>query len=772
MASQVAVAEVAVVPKFVGFRSKTTKEVDGTAKVAAQGFSRIFSKTGTDSGKTVGAGFKKAFDQSSKGTSDRLTKALQADVAKASRALSTARDKERDAIGKVRVAQAQLNEANKKYAAESSQVIRAQERLETSSRQLRQSHSRTEEATDDLKKAQGELANAADRAGDELSDAGKRGVNGFRSSVVGGVKSFALPLIGAFAALGIGRIAVNAFNDAKDFFLGSIDIASDLAESVNAVQVSYGDAADAVLKLGENSAQAFGLSKRDLNSYSTQFSSFVKTIAGSGGDVAGTLEDLVGRGTDFASVFNLDVADALALFQSGLAGETEPLRKYGKDLSAARVEAYALAHGIGDGTGELTEAQKVQARYGALMEQTNDVAGDFVATQDEVANANRTNAAEWENVRASLGDSFLPIAKDLAGVLGDDVIPVIADLVEEYGPELADAFKDSVPQFKQLADEVLPLLPGLFKELAESLPPFIDFLMTVLPAGIETAGKFANGAQQISDFFTGVGEYLDESNAKWANGAEQIGGFFDAVGQRFEESKGQLENGAEQWGTFFEGLGANLENGGQQIATYFDESNARWANGWTQISTFFGEVGAAFENGKQQLSDFAGTVGTKIEEAIEFIRTLPERAMEALGDLGDDLIQSGRDFMGGFIQGIKESPVGEAVSGVLDWVGGFFPHSPALRGPFAGSGWTKLAKSGEATWDQYLSGMGKTGPDFPEFPGTPRGQGSAGTATPYAVGSSAGAAVSQVNYFDKTDPWVAAQLANQMLASAARRARS
>ena len=39
-------------------------------------------------------------------------------------------------------------------------------------------------------------------------------------------------------------------------------------------------------------------------------------------------------------------SDALALFQSGLAGETEPLRKFGIDLSAAAVEAHAIATGI------------------------------------------------------------------------------------------------------------------------------------------------------------------------------------------------------------------------------------------------------------------------------------------------------------------------------------------------------------------------------------------------------------------------------------------
>lgn len=664
MGSQVAVAEIAVVPTFKGFRSLVTKETDGSAKAGAQGFSRIFSKTGADTGKTVGTGFKTAFEQSAKGTADKVTKALEADVAKASRALSAARLKEQDSVGKVRVAQAQLNEANKKYTSDSSQVIRAQERLATASRQLETAHEGTEKATDDLKRSQGELARAADRAGDELAEAGNRGVTGFRSNVVGGVKSFAGPLVAAFAALGIGNIVADAFRGAKDFVLGSIDIASDLSESVNAVQVAYGDAADEVLKLGENSAQAFGLSKRDLNGYATQFSSFVSTIAGAGGDVAGTLQTLVGRGTDFASVFNTDVSEALRLFQSGLAGETEPLRKYGIDLSAATVEAYALANGIGDGVGALTEAEKVQARYGSLLEQTAKVQGDFANTSSELANQNRINAAEWDNVQAKIGTAFLPVAKELATILGDDVIPVIADLAEKHGPGLAQAFADVLPQLTSLAQEVLPQLPGLFASVAESLPAIVGAISVMAPLLLSTAEGF-NGVTST------------------------VGGFFDLISGN--TSPEELSNKM-----------LSLQGPvGDAARAYADA-------GYTIGSA----IGAA-----------AREVGIKVNEIISFIGSLPSRAVSAVGDLSNTLVGSGRALMDGFLRGIRSmiDDITSTVSNAIDWVMGFFPNSPAKRGPLSGAGWTRLGKSGEAFWDQWLGGMGGDEPPFPGLPGAPGG---------------------------------------------------
>lgn len=198
---------------------------------------------------------------------------------------------------------------------------------------------------------------------------------------------------------------------------GAITAASNLGESMNAVNVTFGEAASGVHALGEESAQSLGLSTEAFNALAVRFSSFASTIAGPGGDVAKTLDDLTTRAADFASVMNIDVAQAAELFQSGLAGETEPLRQYGIDLSAAAVEAHAMSVGIGDGTRALTEAEKVQARYSLLLQQTSQVQGDFANTSDSAANRQRILAAEFENAKAKLGESLLPVFSQAVGVL-------------------------------------------------------------------------------------------------------------------------------------------------------------------------------------------------------------------------------------------------------------------------------------------------------------------------------------------------------------------
>lgn len=662
MGSQVAVAEVAVVPTFKGFRRKTTAETEGAARESSRGFSRIFAKTGTDTGKTVGSGFKKAFEQSSKGLSDKVTKALEADVAKASRALSTARLKEQDAIGKVRLAQAQLNEANQKYEKDSSQVIRAQERLATASRQLETAHEGTERATDDLKRAQGELARAADRAGDEIADAGDRGVKGFRSNVVGGVRGFAGPLVAAFAALGIGSIVADAFREAKDFVLQSITLASGLEQSIGGVDAIFKESAEQIHGWAKGAADAVGLSRNQYNELSTVIGSQLKNMGVPLDEVAGKTNNLIGLAADLAATYGGTTADAVSAVSSLLRGERDPIERYGVSISDAVLEAGLLAKGLDDLEGPARDEAKRQETLAALYAQTADAQGAFGREFDTLAGKQQRAAAEWENIRTELGEAFLPVMSDMASILREDVLPVIAELVEKHGPELAEAFAEALPSLTELARELLPELPGLIKSFADALPAVIGFLSVVTPMliGFMTAG---NNVMQAYGLLFG----LLSGNTS------------------FEEFRQDL---------------LSIEGPIGDVLRWVDGLTGGWGT---------------------DMLGMAVTTRTKIGEIIGFIQSLPQKAKDAVAGAGKWLVASGKALIDGFIRGMRQSPVGSAVKSILDWVRGFFPNSPAKRGPLSGSGWTKLRQSGAAYWEQWVDGMGGDGPTFPGFPGAPGG---------------------------------------------------
>lgn len=263
----------------------------------------------------------------------------------------------------------------------------------------------------------------------------------------------------------------------------SIAAASDLNESLNAVNVSYGKQAAGVKALGEQAAESLGLSNTEFNSLAVQFSSFANTIAGGEGrKVVGTLDDLTTRASDFASVMNLDVSDAAQLFQSGLAGESEPLRRYGIDLSAATVQAYAYANGIAESGTELTAAQKVQAAYGSLMKQTAKTQGDFTNTSGELANASRILGARWEDAKAKLGTALLPLMKDAVGFVNREGVPAFERFADWFQKDGAPAISGFVDELKPLANSILPAAASALGDVRDAGKAALPYVKDIIDA--------------------------------------------------------------------------------------------------------------------------------------------------------------------------------------------------------------------------------------------------------------------------------------------------
>lgn len=326
-----------------------------------------------------------------------------------------------------------------------------------------------------IAKEMGGAGNIGDKVG---KDAGGK----FKSGFGGALKGIAAIAGTALATIGVGR-----------FFGDAVEQSSRLGESLNAVSVAYGDASAEVIKLGETAATRLGVSTATFNEAAVRFSAFSQRVVGEGGNQAEFIDDITSRATDFASVFNIDVSEALQVFQSGLSGEAEPLKRFGINLLDSEVKAFAMANGIGEVGRELTETEKVQARYGLLLESTEKTAGDFANTSDGLANSQRILSANFENMQATVGDALTPAFASLTTAL----VPVVEQLGEALVPVLADltpvisSIAGSIPG---LLESMLPLIPiigevaEIFLELAiQLLPVFVELLDKLLPVFAELA---------------------------------------------------------------------------------------------------------------------------------------------------------------------------------------------------------------------------------------------------------------------------------------------
>jgi len=293
---------------------------------------------------------------------------------------------------------------------------------------------------------------------------------------------------------GVGKVAAavgGAFAAAKivGFAKDSVAAASDLNESWSKVGVVFGKSAGEVYKWSTSSATAIGLSQQKALEAASTYGNLAVALGLPPAQAAKMSTSLVGLAGDLASFNNVPVGDALDALRSGLTGEVEPLRRFGVSLSQAQVQAEALRMGLAKapvdmakvttqtarlamaqrnaaeatkkyganskqaqaanlavsssqqaltksmagGKVELTAAQKAQATYSLIMQQTAVAQGDFARTSSGLANQQRIAAAQFENTKATLGTALLPVVNTFAQLLTSTLIPaltVVANVIK------------------------------------------------------------------------------------------------------------------------------------------------------------------------------------------------------------------------------------------------------------------------------------------------------------------------------------------------------
>lgn len=204
-----------------------------------------------------------------------------------------------------------------------------------------------------------------------------------------------------------------------DFGKKAINLASDLQEVQNVVDVTFGEGAADVNSFAETASEAFGLTELQSKQYAGTLGAMVKSMGLSEAKAKDMAISMTGLTGDIASFYNLDHDTAFEKIRSGLSGETEPLKQLGINMSVANLEAYRLSKGIKTAYDAMTEAERVQLRYSFIMDQTKDAQGDFSRTQDGFANQMRILSNNIDTLAANIGSKLLPIASAGVGLVND-----------------------------------------------------------------------------------------------------------------------------------------------------------------------------------------------------------------------------------------------------------------------------------------------------------------------------------------------------------------
>lgn len=291
-------------------------------------------------------------------------------------------------------------------------------------------------------------------------------------------------------------------------------------------------------------------------------------------------------------------------------------------------------------------------------------------------------------VLQELGTTIGPVVADLLARLGDqlaEVVPLLADV-------LVDAISQLAPPLVELLVALLPLLPPLIELAVDILPILTQALQILIPVLV----PLIQGLAELTAFVVNLLLFL--------NGNKTL----EDWGKQVEGTQGpiiEVARGINEWLApalnFLMGLVS-------QVASI-------WTAGWSRVTSFFSSAATNISGTATRIwSTLTSAFSSGVSRVVSIFTALPRHIQNLFAGAGSWLVSSGRALLQGFIDGIRSmiGSVGDAIGGVLSWAQGFFPHSPALRGPFSGQGWAAVFDGGQSLMEQFAFGAESFRPEL------------------------------------------------------------
>lgn len=208
-------------------------------------------------------------------------------------------------------------------------------------------------------------------------------------------------------ALNVAAVAIT-FRKIGHFIAQAVTESNKYQEDLNLFTVALGQYAAEAQNYAEKVSDVMGIDPaqwlRNQGVFNTLLTGFGDTA-----DRAQLMsQNLTQLGYDISSFFNISIEDAMQKLQSGISGELEPLRRLGYDLSQARLEQTALNLGIKESVANMTQAEKAELRYYAIMTQVTTTQGDMARTLEAPANQLRILQAQLTQAARAIGNIFIP----------------------------------------------------------------------------------------------------------------------------------------------------------------------------------------------------------------------------------------------------------------------------------------------------------------------------------------------------------------------------
>ena len=487
-----------------------------------------------------------------------------------------------------------------------------------------------------------------------------------------------------------------------DFAKEGIGLASDLEEVQNVVDVTFGQDSKTIDRWAKNASRQFGLTELQAKRYTSTLGAMMKSSGLTGDAITDMSVDMAGLAADMASFYNIDFDEAFQKIQSGLSGETEPLRQLGINMSVANLEAFALAEGITKSYESMTQAEQVTLRYQYLMAATADAQGDFARTSDSLANSQRMLTTELDTLKANLGESLLPVVGSAVSAVNslfdaftpeEDLTETFEDIEDTYVQTLEDisakeldanALVDMLADLEAqtvLTDEDQRLWNATLDKLVETMPELSGVINTTtgeieggIPALRDYVAQWAEMSKQQA-YITAYNEKLKEFNSlqveaanaqvqynldysRWENASKEAEAYLAEIERLIDAEELDVWSGIDMYERYeemqaeAETLRATAEASGEAV----NAMNEQLAYGQEELQAYAETMQEASAATQENL-DINSGYGQSTEEMVASLGAV-EEALQPLIDYQMEVRDATLEQVNGVISGFEKLETG------------------------------------------------------------------------------------------------------------------
>lgn len=301
-------------------------------------------------------------------------------------------------------------------------------------------------ATKEAVAAVRKLADVVEDLSDETEDAEDKLANfGEKLSSMGGK----LQGVGAALSVGVTAPIVGIAGAALNMGIQAV-------ESEALFEESFQGMADSVREWSLETSDALGLNEFELRRQSATIFTMTSSMGLSSEAARDMAQGITVLAGDMASFFNTSPEEAFNKLRSGITGEAEPLKQLGILVTENFIKQTDFAQAILATGRELTEQEKVMARYAAILDQTQVAQGDLARTSDSAANRIRRMGSDLEEAGTKLGLALIPALELVLPIL-EKMIEFVEDTVEAFA-KLDPASKNVVIGFVGAVAAIGPLI--------------------------------------------------------------------------------------------------------------------------------------------------------------------------------------------------------------------------------------------------------------------------------------------------------------------------